>query len=114
MRYFKLISVFQAILSFQIGVRPAFAQNAVLNFNVCSIMPALGTITTFIVSISIPLSVVAITWGGFLIMTTAADPKNLDRGKKAILYGSIGLAVVFGGYTILKGVFSAIGVNLTA
>ena len=65
-------------------------------------------VMNFLGVVSIPLAVVVIVYGGFLIMTAAGSEKRVDTGKQAILSAVIGLAIVFGSYIIITLVMRAI------
>lgn len=54
-----------------------------------------STVNT-IKTIAISGSVIIIIIGGFLIMTAGGDPNSVERGKKAIFFGIIGLAIIAG------------------
>jgi hypothetical protein len=60
------------------------------------ILGLIGNIIHFIKECLIkPVLVGVIIWGGIHIMTSVGDPGKLERGKKIILAGIIGLIIIF-------------------
>ena len=55
------------------------------------------------VDIAIPLSVIMVLVGAFLMMTSAGEPEKISQARKTILYAAIGfgIALVAGGITTL-------------
>jgi len=62
----------------------------------------------FLIIISIPLGIVVIIYGGFLLMTSAGSENRIAAGKRAILSAIIGLAIVFGSFIIITTILRAI------
>ena len=52
------------------------------------------------------IAVLIILWGGFIWMTAAGEPDKVDKAKKMIYSGIIGLVVIFAAYAIATFVFS--------
>jgi len=46
------------------------------------------------------IAVLIILWGGFIWMTAAGDPDKVDKAKKMIYSGIIGLVIIFAAYAI--------------
>lgn len=46
------------------------------------------------------IAVLIILWGGFIWMTAAGEPDKVDKAKKLIYAGIIGLVVIFAAYAI--------------
>jgi|SRR3989344_2151126 len=65
-------------------------------------------VMNFLLTISIPLAVVVIIYGGFLFMTSGGSEQRVTKGKQAMLSAAIGLAIVFGSYIIITTVLRAI------
>lgn len=55
------------------------------------------------------ITVLIILWGGFIWMTAAGEPDKVDKAKKMIYSGIIGLVIIFAAYAIANFVMSAIG-----
>jgi type IV secretory pathway VirB2 component (pilin) len=47
-------------------------------------------------------------YGGFMYLISAGDPDKVKKGKNALLYGVIGLAIIVGAYMLVKTVVSAL------
>ncbi|MBI2024492.1 MAG: hypothetical protein HYT03_00130 [Candidatus Harrisonbacteria bacterium] len=60
-----------------------------------SFVELLNRIAYFLLIIAVPIATIIIIYGAFLIMTAGGIPANLEKGKKAILYAVIGLAILF-------------------
>lgn len=43
-------------------------------------------------------------WGGFLWMTSAGNAERVTKGRNAILWAALGLAVIFSSYIIVRNV----------
>lgn len=65
-------------------------------------------VMSFLLTISIPLAIVVIIYGGFLFMTSGGSEKRIGQGKQAILSAIVGLAIVFGSYIIITTVIRAL------
>jgi hypothetical protein len=51
--------------------------------------------------IIIPLAVIFIIWGGFVIMTAGGSPERVKKGKEIILIALTGLIIALGSWLIL-------------
>jgi len=54
------------------------------------------------------IAVLIILWGGFIWMTAAGEQDKVDKAKKLIYAGIIGLVIIFAAYAIASFVFSAL------
>ncbi|MFA5386497.1 MAG: pilin [Candidatus Paceibacterota bacterium] len=61
-----------------------------------------------LLKIVIPLVVVTIVWGGFMMMFSAGDPKKAETGKKIITSAVVGAVIVFCGWLIVNLLFSVL------
>ena len=52
------------------------------------------------------IAVLIILWGGFVWMTAAGEPDKVDKAKKMIYSGIIGLVIIFAAYAIASFVFA--------
>lgn len=52
------------------------------------------------------IAVLIILWGGFVWMTAGGEPDKVDKAKKMIYSGIIGLVIIFAAYAIASFVFS--------
>lgn len=68
-------------------------------------------VMNFMLTIAIPLAIVVIIYGGFLLMTSGGSEKRIADGRQAILAAIIGLAIVFGSFIIIKLIGMAIGME---
>ncbi len=54
------------------------------------------------------LAVLLILWGGFIWMTAAGDDSKVDKAKKMIYSGIIGIVIIFSAYAIASFVINQI------
>lgn len=57
-------------------------------------------------NIALAGSVIIIIIGGFLIMTASGNPDAVERGKRAIFFGIVGVAIIAGASYIADAIFS--------
>jgi len=65
------------------------------------------SIAAWIYKLAIPVAVVAIIYGGGLLMLSQGNPKMIERGRKVLLYAVIGLVIIFigqGFFTLIKSI----------
>ena len=59
------------------------------------------------------LAVIIILWGGFIWMTAAGDETKVDKAKKLIISGIVGIVIILAAYIIAKFVIDTIGTELS-
>lgn len=82
MKRFLKILIFIFLLSFA---------NQVFAINVGQLI---NDIINFIIDIAIAAAGIIIIVGGYLMITSAGDPQKFEKGKKALLYGAVGLILI--------------------
>lgn len=55
------------------------------------------------------IALVVIIYGGFEMLTSAGNEERVERGREALLWAVIGIAVIFGSYGILQAVLNILG-----
>lgn len=78
------------------------------NGQTTEITPALGLAIYGSLTLVAIVTVVVIIIGGFTIASSQGDPAKLKKGKSAILYGVIGLAVCIFAFAIVAFVLNNI------
>jgi len=58
-------------------------------------------VINYLFVIAIPLAVIFIVWGGFVIMTAGGSEEKVKKGKGIITASVIGLAILFGSWLIV-------------
>src|SRR3989344_6250368 len=58
------------------------------------------------------LAVIIILWGGFIWMTAAGDETKVDKAKKLIISGIVGIVIILAAYIIANFVITTIGAEL--
>lgn len=71
----------------------------------------IANIMDFLLTISIPVAIAVIVYGGFKMMTSGGSEQKIKDGKQAILAAVVGLAIAFGSFIIIKLIGRAIGYN---
>lgn len=113
----RLISLLTILSTFYLLSNAAFAQFSLQpNCNPtlppsdtkgCGIPAFIGFIRNIIkqfFAIAIPLAVIFIIWGGFVIMTAGGSADKVRKGKEIITIAVIGLAITLGAWLILTAV----------
>ena len=54
-------------------------------------------------------AMIGFIWGGVTWMTSYGDTAKIERGKKMMIWGVVGLIVIFSSYAIANYIFEAIG-----
>ncbi len=67
-------------------------ENPIANDDLISLVKS---IAAWIYKLAIPVAVVAIIYGGGLLMLSQGNTKMIDRGRKTLLYAVIGLVIIF-------------------
>ncbi|MDP3764680.1 MAG: TrbC/VirB2 family protein [bacterium] len=66
-------------------------------------------VVNYIIGIVAIIAVVMIVWAGYLYITAGMDEKNVEKAKKMLLYGVIGIVVVILSYSIVSFARSFLG-----
>lgn len=59
------------------------------------------------------LAVIIILWGGFMWMTAAGDEGKVDKAKKLIISGVVGIVIILSAYIIANFVITTVGGQLS-
>ena len=90
---------------------PPCDPNSFLCNPLCSsnILGVIQGITTYIATIVGSLSILVFLWAGILYITSAGNQSQLEKARKALVYGVIGLAIAMSGAAIVTTVVGIIG-----
>lgn len=69
--------------------------------NIAAFIAFLKKIIQFMFVIAIPLAVIVIVWGAFVIMTAGGSESRVTQGKGIITAAVIGLAILLGSWLIV-------------
>lgn len=69
----------------------------------------IGRIITGALGIVGSLTLLMFIYGGFLWLTSAGDGKKIQQGKDILLWSTVGLAIIFSSYALVKFVITSIG-----
>ena len=100
--FYALIVFFYAL--------PAHAQNTQLPNPLGTTDPRViaGTIIKGFISISGTIALLMFIYGGFLWMTAMGKPEVVDKGKKILLWTTLGIIIIASAYVLTTAVFNAI------
>lgn len=68
----------------------------------------LNNLISFGLKIAVPIAVLVIAYGGFLLLFAGGDERKIAGGKSAIVAALIGLAIVYGSYIIITSILRAL------
>jgi len=71
----------------------------------------IGTIINAVLGIVGSLALAMFIYGGLIWMTAAGNQERVTKGKNILIWATIGLAVIFSAYVMVRFVFSSIGVQ---
>ena len=60
-------------------------------------------------AVGVTVAAFFLMWGGYLYMSAGGNPRQMERGKEAIVNALIGLAIVLAANTIASMIRGAIG-----
>lgn len=75
---------------------------------------SINSIIQLILSFLGILAVIIILWGGFIWMTAAGDETKVEKAKKLIISGIVGIVIILSAYIIANFVITQVGGQLTA
>ncbi|MBI2476636.1 hypothetical protein HYV72_00525 [Candidatus Uhrbacteria bacterium] len=67
-----------------------------------SVPVLIGRIVQAALGISGSLALLMFVYGGFVWLTSGGESAKIEKGKGTLLWSSIGLAVIFGAYSIVN------------
>lgn len=80
----------------------------------CDFFTLADTIIKFLLfSVAMPLAVIALLWGGFLLMTSGDNESKRTEGKRYITYAVIGIVVAFAGWIIVDTILTSLVTDST-
>lgn len=76
---------------------------------ICHLFQGVSNIVDFLLkNIAFPLGVVAILYGGFMMMTSGGSEEKVKKGKTALQYAVIGIILAFAGWLIVGTILSSL------
>ena len=109
----KKIALFLIIFIFFLIPLSSMAFQIVPCQNNCTIgdlFTMLNNIYTFVVTyIAAPLATIALIIGGIIMLTSAGNPSQFQKGKQILVFAIIGLILAFGSHLIIKTLLNALG-----
>ncbi|MBI5147665.1 MAG: transglycosylase SLT domain-containing protein [Parcubacteria group bacterium] len=72
---------------------------------ICDLLKTGSNIINFFIKLAIPLAVIFIIYGGFMIMTAGPSESRAGEGRKVLTSAVVGIAIVLGSWLILNTVF---------
>ena len=68
----------------------------------------IGRIISAVLGLVGSIALVIFMWGGFQWMTSAGNAEKVTKGKNAILWAALGLAVIFSSYALVRYALNAL------
>jgi hypothetical protein len=98
---FLIPSVSHAQLTLAPKCDPALPPTAPGACNIAAFITWIRQIIQFLLIIAIPIGVIFIVYGGFVIMTAGGSEEKVKSGRKIITASVIGVAIAFGAWLII-------------
>lgn len=76
-----------------------------------SLNELVGTIIKNVMGVVGSIALVIFIYGGLVLMTSAGNSQNVDKGKNIMIWAAVGLAIIFSSYILVKFVFTSLGVS---
>jgi len=77
-----------------------------------SIPELIGRVITIFTAVAGSIALLMFVYGGVMWLASGGSADKIEKGKKAIIWAVIGLAVIFGGYAVLRLIFITLGARL--
>ena len=91
-----------AVSFLMLGAQAAMAQALDNPLGTTDLRIAVGRLIKALLGISGILALVAYVYGGLMWMLSYGSEKRITQGKQAMVWASLGLAVMFGAYVIVN------------
>jgi len=100
---FVLSGFLFAVGGFALAAPPANLPT--VNWTRSDIATLMGTLRDWFAGVVVIIGIAMMLWGAFLFMTAAGDETQIDKAKKTIMYGLMGVAVAilaYGVFTLVE------------
>lgn len=77
-----------------------------------SVEGVIGGIITIFTGVAGSIALLMFTYGGFMMLTSGGNEERVSTGKKALVWATVGLAVIFFSYAFLRFVFTSLGTGV--
>ena len=78
----------------------------------CGLLQLFQNLLNFAFTITVPIAVIVLVYGGFRIMTAAGSPEGMKAGRDAVVTALIGVAIVFGAWIVINTILNIVGLSL--
>lgn len=86
----------------------ANAQSLINPLGTTDIPTIVGNIISAILGLVGVIALVMFVWGGLLWMTSAGNPERVEKGKKTLIWATIGIVVIFSAYALVNTVIQTL------
>lgn len=77
--------------------------------NICHLFQGVSNIIDFLLkNIAFPLGVVAILYGGFMMMTSGGSEERVKKGRTALEFAVYGIIIAFAGWLIIDTILTSL------
>jgi len=118
---FKIIAFAVLLVVFSVGgfvhaqgidVEEALGDSpGIEDFTIQKLANVITGLVCWVSGIAIVLTVLALVWFGMMFITSRGDPGKVTEARKSFLWGLVGIAVIFGVYTIIATVANSLGLD---
>ncbi|NQV11778.1 hypothetical protein HQ524_00290 [Candidatus Uhrbacteria bacterium] len=97
------------------ALTPALASAATLYnpLGEASVPQLIGRAVQVVLGISGSLALLMFVYGGLIWLTASGEPAKIEKGKKTLTWATIGIAVLFGAFSLANFVITSLGAVVT-
>lgn len=78
----------------------------------CDILQLFKNLLNFAFTVSVPIAVAVLVYGGYRIIIGGGSPDGLKAGQEAVKAAVIGIVIVFGAWIFMNTVLNIVGLSL--
>lgn len=109
-KYYKTFAATIGVSAFVLLIAsPAFAVTLTNPLGTTDVNVLTARIIKSVLGVVGVIALIVIIYGGFEMLTSAGNEERVKRGREALLWAVIGIAIIFGSYGILQAVLKALG-----
>lgn len=74
-----------------------------------SVPQLIGRVIQIVLGVSGSLALLMFVYGGLIWLTASGEPGKIDKGRKTLIWATIGIAVLFGAFSLANFVITGLG-----
>ncbi|MBT6253676.1 hypothetical protein HOI83_00365 [Candidatus Uhrbacteria bacterium] len=101
----------QGFTAIMVAVFPVVTSAATLYnpLGEASIPQLIGRVIQLVLGISGSLALLMFVYGGLIWLTASGEPGKIEKGKKTLIWATIGIGVLFGSFALANFVVTGLG-----